>query len=120
MRSALERSGPRWPCSRPTAFERTAPPLAAAPREPELGLLLGADPRDEASDLLEQLAILGSRTAEAAVRHRFPDVELGIDSRPPKLAVEQHRVGQEKIAGAGLNERRRKPAQVREQRRKIW
>src|SRR5690349_15495484 len=56
---------------------------------------------------------------EPAVRHRLPDVQLGIDPGVAQLAVEAHRVREEEVARPGLHEGRWEPGDVAEDRREV-
>src|ERR1700677_4311032 len=52
-----------------------------------------------------QLAIFG-RPEESSVRHCLEDVQLRVDSTGTQFAVHSNGVGEKKITGSGLQERR--------------
>src|SRR6516164_10012698 len=62
---------------------------------------------DEAPHLRADLRILRyGAEAKARMRHGFPHVQLRLDTGATQLSMHQHRVGQEQIACAGLDEGR--------------
>ena len=61
---------------------------------------------DEAAHLRAELVVF-RRAEEPAVRHRLEDVQLGVDAGGAQLAVHAHRVREEEVARAGLEQRRR-------------
>src|SRR5262245_29111636 len=114
-RTALRRTT-RWRRATAARRCRTCPDTAGVRRS--AGLPLPAVPVEEPADLGPEVLVLG-RAVEAGVRHGLEDVQVGVDPGGTQLSVHPHGVGQEQVAGARLEERRREAGQVGEQRGQV-
>ena len=72
---------------------------------------------DEPGQFAAHVFILRSAGEEAAVRHSLEHVEFGGNPGRAQLAMHAHRVGQEQVARARLQQRGRKARQIAEQGR---